>query len=128
MSPRQRPDGPGWGLREGGRSLAGAGRLDPSEEGEEGDEVTPLGSRPRPLHPGGGVCEHTPHCAAPTSPNPGGLLPTSPLFPVSAGRSPPRPPPGSSRPGRPSLRQGKRARARRAHPGPDPGVVKRRAG
>lgn len=85
------------------KDSAGAERLDPSVGGEEEDEVTPLGSRPGPVHQGGGVCLRAPHCAAPASPNPRGPLPLYPLFPVSAGRSPPWPPPRSSRPGRSSL-------------------------
>lgn len=87
MSRGQRPDGPRWGLREGGRSSAGAGRLDPREGGEEGDEVTLLGSCPRPSAAlGRGGLPTRPTRAAPASPNPGG--PPSQLAALPSGFRP----------------------------------------
>lgn len=103
MSGGQRPDGPGWGEREG-RSSAGAGRLDPDQEGEEGDEVTTLGSGPRP-----GACLPPAVLLGP-HPIPGVLSPLS-AVPTPVGWTPLQPPPWSLRPGWPSLRPGKRARA-----------------
>lgn len=82
--------------------------LDPSEGGEEGDEVIPPG-RPSAVWVGVGSCA-PPNLVARASPNPGGS-------PLPAVGTPLWLPPSSSRPGRSSLRPRKRAQEPWAHPG-----------
>lgn len=101
----------------------GAGRLDPSEGGEEEDEVTPLGSRPGPVHPGGGVC-----LRALASPSPGGPLPTTRCSPsqlagVHSGLCP-----AARGPAGPSCAQESGQERRELTLAPHPSVVKRRRG
>ena len=101
----------------------GAGRLDPSEGGEEEDEVTPQGSRPGPVHPGGGVC-----LRALASPSPGGPLPTTRCSPsqlagVHSGLCP-----AARGPAGPPCAQESGRERRELTLAPHPSVVKRRRG
>lgn len=112
VSRGQRLDGPGWGMLEGGRGSAGAGRLDPGARGEEVDEVTPLGCCPRPSS-----------CAPPTvllrpHPIPGGPPPSwlhnTPVSSSQVQARPARPAPrktGQGAPTQGSLRGPERAEA-----------------